>query len=111
MEPPEGSLAGCIRWVLVFSILLLVCSAAPVLAESPPELTASEAQLPAVDDSGASLPGAEDIAKGIAEAERKGAEREEELQSTGAMRERKASRDAYANLGATEAEQLLGDTF
>lgn len=111
MEPPEGSLVGCIRWILAFSVLLLVCTAAPVLADSPPELTASEAQSPAVEDSGASLPSAEDIAKGIAEAERKEAERGEELESTEAVRERKASRDAYANLGATEAEQLLNAKF
>lgn len=53
------------------------------------------------------LPDAEEVTKGIEEAERDEAEREVWLQSSEAVQERAASRSAYANLSAAEARELL----
>jgi len=111
MQSPEGSLASHIRWIVVFSILLLACSAAPVLAASTSEPSTDESQTSTAEKGPTALPTAEDIAKGIAEAEREGAERSEELAAPEAVREREASRNAYSGLGAAEAEQLLSATF
>lgn len=53
------------------------------------------------------LPDAEDVTKGIEEAERDEVEREVRLQSSEAVQERAASRLAYADLSAAEVRELL----
>jgi hypothetical protein len=94
-----------VRWVALFTVLLLASSAVPVLAEDPPPPPApTEAEL-------ATLPDAQDIQEGVAAAEQREEEREEELESPKAAREREESRDAFAELSVGESQELLSAIF
>jgi len=67
----RGSLATHARWISVFALLLLVCTAAPVLAASPSESPTATTTSPASEESSVAPPDAEDVAKGLAELARK----------------------------------------
>lgn len=101
-----------VRWIAVFAIVLSAISVMPALAAqnpTPPE----ELQLPPPPDGvdASRLPGTEDIAKGVEQAEREEEEREAWLQSPQAVQEREASRFAYGDLGAAEARDLVITAF
>jgi YD repeat-containing protein len=105
--------AGRGRWLIVFTVVLLVSSAVPVLAAEPsgpasaenaPQPEASEAELQL-------LPDAEDVRQGLEMAEAEEAERERWLASAEAVRQREESRYAYSGLSAADAEELLTTVF
>ncbi|HSK51083.1 MAG TPA: DUF6531 domain-containing protein, partial [Solirubrobacterales bacterium] len=89
----------------VFALLLLAVSAVPVLAdpshpgEGPPALDPSK------------LPDAEDIATGINQLKAEEDERLRQLEAPAAVQERKDSVDAYTDLSASAARQLLHQNF
>jgi YD repeat-containing protein len=66
---------------------------------------------PSAEESSIELPGAADIAIEIAKAEREEEEREKWLASPVAVEQREASWLAYGDLGPTESEALLLETF
>jgi hypothetical protein len=99
----------------VFIALLVATSAASALADpgSGPD-RGSQVEVSGLG-SGAPLPGPEEFAHALAQAERQDElqeeAREEELASPRAQREREASLTAYATLSAPEAQSLLGEAF
>jgi tripartite motif-containing protein 71 len=104
MQGDRVSTGRRLRWLAIFTVLLLASSSVPVLAEpgeqtSPPPAESSE---PVV-----SLPDASDVREGIEMAEAEAAERERWLESPEVVRQRKESRFAYADLTATQAQELL----
>jgi sugar lactone lactonase YvrE len=100
------------RRVTLFSLLLCVSSAAPVLADSPPEQP-PPVTLPAPSDESevAQLPTEADMVKTFAQFEAEEVQKAEWLKSPEAIEQREASRRAYADLTAFEAEQLLSAQF
>ena len=105
------------RWVGVFVVLLLVCSAVPVFAAeqagvpssqeagfTPP--SAEEAEIAA-----AQVPGASAVSGGIEEVEREEAERAEWLASPAAAEQREDSWFVFDDLAAGESEALLRSVF
>jgi YD repeat-containing protein len=117
MGSGRESVAGRARWITVFVLLLLACSAVPVLAaeqtEAPPPdsvgftpPTAEEEEIAA-----AQIPDAQDVSKALAEAEREEAEYEKWLASPEAGEQREASWLAFGELSATESEGLLRTVF
>jgi tripartite motif-containing protein 71 len=95
--------------VLLFALLLLVCSVVPVFAAEPE--AADNGDTPAVEREVMVPPDGEDVQEGLEVAERREAERLEWLQSPEAVREREESRNAYAGLSASEAQKLLTSVF
>ena len=105
------ALVGHVRWLAAFTLLLFISTAVPVLAD--PEAPAEDP--PIVQEDPTPVPGDEEMAKALEEAERKEEERKEEqeeaLSSPAAVQEREASREAYGDLSATEAQDLLFAAF
>lgn len=90
------------RWLALFSLVLCVAIAASVFAVSPAqgaEESSSLAEIPAPS------------ATELAEAEREEREHAEWLASPEAQKQREASSDAYANLTAGEAQNLIVEAF
>jgi YD repeat-containing protein len=87
-----GGSQNRLRCVLFFSVVLVfLVAAVPVLAAGPPN--------------------AQQVADGLEAVEREEAAREQELEEPEAVHERALSADAYEDLSASEARQLLLDTF
>lgn len=101
-ERPPGA-----RYVVLFTALLLISSTVPVLAETP----SVSADIPALDTEANRLPTSEQTAEGVAEAEQRAGEEEEQRETPIAEREREESRLAYADLSASETAQLLRSEF
>ncbi len=101
--------ASRVRWVPLFAFLLLACSSAPVLADSPAEQP-SESPVQAESEP-APLPDSQDVTEGIEAAELEEEERERELESPKAELEREESRDAFGDLSSTTAQELLLAAF
>jgi tripartite motif-containing protein 71 len=101
------------RWVALFAALFLVTSAVPVVGAEPPGSPAEEIAAPPVpeDFDPSRLPDAEDVGAAIDRAEREEEERKAWLVGSEAVREREASRFAFADLDATGAENLLRTVF
>jgi streptogramin lyase len=106
-----------IRWVAVFALLLLTCTAVPVLAAerteaSPSEqpgftpLTTEEAEVAATQ-----VPDAQEVSKGLEEFEREEAEREEWRASPEAAQQREDSWLAFDDISPEESEGLLRSVF
>jgi len=97
----------------MFSIVLCICSAVPVLAAERAGGPAEEiVQPPAPEGFNPSrLPGAEDVAHALEKAEGEEDERKAWLASSEAAQEREQSRFAYAGLNRGEAENLLRTVF
>src|SRR6478672_7243391 len=96
---PVGRGRRC-RWLALFALLFCVATAAPVFTAAGAEgAEESSAEAPA--------PGAPELA----EVEREERERDEWLSSPEALGQREASRSAYANLSAAEAQTLLLEAF
>jgi hypothetical protein len=95
----------------LFTFLLCVVCAAPVLAQSDSETSPLSDEVSMSSESSAPAPGTEAIVGGYEAAKQKEEEREEELASPAAVEEREASRHAYAGIGAAEAEELLSAKF
>ncbi len=94
-----------LRWVAIFTLLLLAVSAVPVLAEeAPPPPAPTEAEL-------ARLPDPQEIQEGIETATSQEAAREAELEGPAAAEEREESRDAFADATSSEAKDLLSALF
>jgi YD repeat-containing protein len=117
MGSSRESVVGRLRWIAAFVLLLLSCSAVPVLA-------ADEAPMPQQDPTGftpptaeeeeiaaAQVPNASDVYEALAEAEREQREREKWLSSPEAVDQREASWRAFADLSAVESEGLLRAVF
>ena len=96
----RGVLVGRARWLIVFTLVLFVTSAVPVLAD--PEAPAEEP--PVVQEDPASAPSEEEIVEALDEGD-------EDLASPAAIEEREDSREAYAGLSAIEAQDLLASAF
>jgi tripartite motif-containing protein 71 len=111
--------AGRTRWLVAFALFLFATSAAPVLADPlvdappttilnpvppEPELATSEAEQ-------ALLPDGQDIREGIEATEQAEAARQQWLRTPEAIQEREESRDAFAALTASAAQELLLSTF
>lgn len=103
---------GSARWVAVFTAVLLVVSAAPVLAAELPSPNREASSPPAPEDFDPSkLPGPEDVSAKIAQAEDEEEKRKAWLRSPEAIQEREESRLAFADLDSTAARDLLHATF
>lgn len=100
--------AGRAQWLTVFTVLLLVSSVAPVLAESPPD--EPEVPVPSAAET-QDWPDGADVAKGIEESEALEAEEQRLLETSWAAREREESRLAYTDLSVEDAAALLRSEF
>jgi hypothetical protein len=108
-----------VRWVAVFAFALLLCSGASVLAELPAAQESPSAREapettplpPPLDGDHIPLPGAQDVAVGLAQSEAKEGQALEWLASPEAVHEREISQDSYADLSPAESEQLLSTQF
>jgi hypothetical protein len=103
-----GRPRGRARFVGLFTAVLLIIAAVPVLAQS-----SSDPQTVSVI-SGAEaegLPTAADVAQGIDEAETRQTEEKAQLETPAAEAEREESQLAYADVTAAEAAQLLRAEF
>ncbi len=100
MGSRENSAPSRIRWIVVFALILLAAVATPVLAESPPE-GPGEAPAEAPGPSATELAGVE----------REENEHAEWLLSPEATQQREASLDSYAGLSASQAQDLLTESF
>jgi YD repeat-containing protein len=104
------TLKGRVRWVGLFTFLLLALSAAPVLADPEPQSTEPPAESPAFTP-----PSSEAISESLAESfaayKEQEKQRKEELASPEAVAAREASRYAYSDLEPSEAEELLRTLF
>src|SRR3954468_66515 len=93
------------RWAALFSILLCICSAAPVLADPAPP----------AEESSPSLPGSEELTSALirseAEARAEQERLEEEWVTPQAEREREESQTAFADVSSGEAQSLLLAAF
>jgi YD repeat-containing protein len=108
------------RWLIAFVMLLFVCSAVPVLAAAPsdsaPPIPAEEGQVQTVEPGGETrggiqLPTAEDMAATLDRFEDQEAEEQADLETPAAVQEREASQEAFADLDAAEAKELLMSQF
>ncbi len=92
-----------IRWLVGVGLLLAVVSIAAGVTQSPA----------AVEEEAAVVapPEAEDVARGIAEAQQAEREREELLASPAAVAEREASTSAHTDVAPGEAADLLSSAF
>lgn len=95
-----------LRWLALFTALLLVSSAVLVLAESP-----SGEVVVANEEEAEKLPGASDVAEGLREAEKLEAEEQQLRETLQAENEREESQDAYTDLTAPQAATLLQEQF
>lgn len=99
----DGERLSRVRWIGVFTLILIATTAVPVFGEEPvPPGDAIEEIEP---------PDAADVARGIAAVEKEEAERETWLASPVAIQEREASRSAYAQLSPAQINDLLTTTF
>src|SRR4051794_29255688 len=93
------------RWAALFSILLCICSAPPVLADPTPP----------VEESSPASPGSEELTSALirseAEAQAARARLEEEWATPQAEREREESRSVFSNISSGEAQSLLLTAF
>lgn len=97
---------GRAHWIFLFALFLCALSAAPVLAESEPS---PEPSAPVASPSPEELSVALKEAEQEAEAEERA--HEEELASSEAQQERDSSRDEFADLSGSDAQDLLLATF
>jgi YD repeat-containing protein len=105
----KGLEASRVRWIPLFAFLLLACSSAPVLADSPAE---QPPESPAQAESEpVPLPDSQDVMEGIEAAELEEEERERELESPKSELEREESRDAFGDLSSATAQELLLAAF
>lgn len=110
MAPIRRANNGRARWLVVFTLLLFVAGAVPVLADSPGAEETSEVAVLA--ESNAPLPNGADLAKATQKVELKEEEREQELESPAAIAEREESQHAYKDLESTGAiSGLLRSSF
>lgn len=92
-----------LRWLLIFVCLTLLCSASPVLADTAEEPAPPPAVL---------LPDADDVAQGIALAEREEREHEEALETPAAVQEREESLEAFSTSDSpAAAASILLEAF
>ncbi len=116
MSSKVGVVGSHVRWLLVFTVILLISSTVPVLAEEPPEApseptgftppTSKEEEVAATQ-----VPDAGEISNAIGEAEREEAEQKEWLSSPEAKEQREDSQLAFADVSAGESEELLRSLF
>jgi hypothetical protein len=113
MHLKAGVTASRARWAILFAVLLLLSSAVPVLAEEPPPTEPPDMSSLPVPSAQAleQLPDAQDVREGSEAIEAEEEAREQELQSPEAIRLREESRYAFADLSATEAQELLQSVF
>ena len=103
---------GRLRWVVLFTLLLLNLSVVPVLAAGASQEISPEAPSPSpAEPIAAELPDGDDVRAGIKMAEQEEAERERWLRSSEAVRQREESRFAFAKLSAAQAQELLLSIF
>lgn len=109
----RGAVAGRVRWIAVFTVLLLASSAVPVFAaDIPAELPSEEGQVEAPVESGlVEPPGEQEVREGIEAAEREEATRARELQRPELVHQREESRYAFAGLSDVDAKELLLEVF
>jgi sugar lactone lactonase YvrE len=114
---PKGGASGVrMRWVAMFTILLMITSAVPVFGEevgegtpespgfTPP--TSKEEEIAA-----AQVPDARDVSEALGEYEKEEKEREEWLSTPQAEEQRESSRLAFSSLSPGESEELLRSAF
>lgn len=95
-----------LRWLALFTALLLISSVVPVLADSP-----SGEVVVVSEEEAEKLPGASDVAEGLREVEKREAEEQQLRETSQAEHEREESQDAYTDLTAAQAESLLQEQF
>lgn len=91
MGPGREAAGGRMRWIVVFAALLLACSAAPVLADSPGAASEEPASQASDGDDPERYFDGHVVVPDLAEAEREEREREEWLASPEAVKQREAS--------------------
>jgi YD repeat-containing protein len=112
-----GVAGSRLRWLLAFTVVLLISTAVPVLAagseEEPPSETAGFTPPTSEEEEVAAtqVPDASEISKAIGEAEREEEEREEWLATPEAKEQREDSLLAFGDLSAGESEELLRAVF
>ena len=107
----QGKGAGRARWLIAFTLLLLLSMATTVAAiDTPSQAVAGESESTPTQSTG-SPPDAEEVARGLAAIEAKEMELQEALATPEAVREREASATAYVGIDAQEAQELLNAKF
>lgn len=115
-DPNSVRRRGQVRWVVSFTILLLVVMSAPGLAAEPADAPSEPAGFtpptPKEEEVAATqVPNAGEISSAIGEAEREEAEQKEWLASPEAKEQREESQLAFGDLSAAESEELLRSVF
>lgn len=101
------------RWLLAFTLVLLISSAVPVLADESTESPAGFTPPTKEEEEVAAtqIPDAHDVSKAIGEAEREEAEYEEWLATPEAVEQREKSQLAFGDLSQEKSEELLKSVF
>ena len=101
----------------MFTALLVLCSATPVLAAEPAPPSPSEIQEPpaalelTASEAPEYIPDQHEVTQGIEAVEREEERREKELETPAAEQEREESRGAFTDLSATGSKELLLEAF
>jgi sugar lactone lactonase YvrE len=105
----SSSMFSRFRSLALFALVLLACSAVPVLAAEEPEGTQPQTEDGASEN--VTPPGASQVNEAIVDAEREEERRKGELNEPEAIAERLQSQHAYTGLSPDQAEQLLLQSF
>jgi sugar lactone lactonase YvrE len=110
MRSRRESIAGRMRWVAVFAVVLLACSAIPVVAAEPeePGFIPPSSKEEAIETQ---VPGARAVSQALGQVEREEEEREEWLRSPEAEKEREDSTFAFSDLPVDDSKELLAEVF
>lgn len=92
------------RWLTLFTCLLMASSSVPVFASDVPTEPTSES-------TAVFPPGDAQVREGLEEAEQREAERLQELQTPELVHQREESRDVFASLSDSAAQELLLSVF
>jgi sugar lactone lactonase YvrE len=99
------------RWLALFTIVLLGISAVPVLADSPPTEPPPASEVNWASESETQAPNAAEITEALQKVEEQEAAKQSWLESPKAEAEREESQDAYAGASPSEAAALLEGQF
>ena len=91
------------RWLVMFTLLLLASTAVPVLADSPPS---APEDLPA-----GAMPDGKQVAEGLRETEVEEAAEEVQRETAHATEEREESLESFANLSPADSKALVQEEF
>ena len=109
---PRGRITASARWVAGFLLILLAVCAAPVFADSQPEIPPPTVLPPASTEAELEqLPSNASMVETLAQFEADEKQKQEFLEGSAAVEERERSRALYSSLSTAAAKQLLAEKF